>query len=45
MDSWVVRLSIRAKDDFKVTAVVVSIFNQAGELIEEGNAVIQNDER
>ena len=38
------KIIIRAKDDFKVTAVVVSIFNQAGELIEEGNAVIQNDE-
>jgi hypothetical protein len=34
---------IRAKDDFKVTAVVVSIYNQAGELIEEGNAIIQNE--
>ncbi len=35
---------IRAKDDFKVSAVVVSIYDQAGKMIEEGNAVIQNDE-
>jgi hypothetical protein len=38
------QIIIRAKDDFKIVAVLDSIFNQAGDLIEEGNAIIQNDE-
>jgi hypothetical protein len=38
------QIIIGAKDDFKVTAVAVSIFNKAGEIIEEGDAFIQNDE-
>jgi hypothetical protein len=37
-------LLVDASDDFKVTGVVVSIHNAAGDLIETGNAVIQENE-
>jgi hypothetical protein len=32
---------VRATDDFKVAGVTVSVYNQAGELVEEGNALPQ----
>ena len=35
---------VYAKDDFKVAAVQVSVHNQAGDLIEKGNAVLQENE-
>jgi hypothetical protein len=35
---------IRASDDFKVAVVLVSIYNQAGELVEEGNAIMRENE-
>ena len=35
---------VHAKDDFKVAAVVVSVYNPAGDLIEKGNAVLQENE-
>src|SRR5450432_1729913 len=35
---------VHAKDDFKVAAVVVSVYNQVGDLIEKGNAVLQENE-
>jgi hypothetical protein len=35
---------VRATDDFKVAAVVVSVYNQAGNLIEGGNAILQDNE-
>ena len=35
---------IRATDDFKVTNVLVSIYNPAGDLVDEGNAILQNQE-
>ena len=38
------QIIVRATDDFKVAAVVVSIYNQAGDLIEEGHATIQKDD-
>jgi hypothetical protein len=38
------QIIVRASDDFKVVHVVVSIYNQDGNLIEEGNAVNQKDE-
>ena len=37
-------LLVNATDDFKVTGVVVSIHNAAGDLVETGNAVIQENE-
>ncbi|SDF01644.1 hypothetical protein [Chitinophaga filiformis] len=36
-------LLIRALDDFKVTAVTVSIRTAAGAIVEEGNAVLQSN--
>lgn len=36
-------ITIRATDDFKVVGVVVSIYNQAGNLVEQGNAVNQEN--
>ena len=36
---------IRATDDFKVISVMVSIYNQTGDLVEEGNAVLQDNEK
>ena len=33
------KIFVHAKDDFKVTAVKISIYSASGELIEEGNAV------
>jgi hypothetical protein len=39
------QIIVRATDDFKVADVVVSIYNKAGNLIEEGNAVIQEDDQ
>ncbi len=38
------QIIVRATDDFKVAAVVVSIFNKEGDLIEEANAVVRNNE-
>jgi hypothetical protein len=38
------QIFIRATDDFKVANVVVSVYNPAGELLERGNAVIQEIE-
>jgi len=35
---------VHATDDFKVAAVVVSVYNQAGVLIEEGKAILQENE-
>jgi hypothetical protein len=35
---------VRATDNFKVAGVVVSIHNQAGDLIEEGDAIMQENE-
>ena len=35
---------VHATDDFKVAVVLVSIYNQAGVLIEEGNAILQDNE-
>jgi hypothetical protein len=35
---------VRATDNFKVAGVVVSIHNQAGGLIEEGDAIMQENE-
>lgn len=35
---------IRATDDFKVTDVVLSVYRPAGELLEQGNAVMQPNE-
>jgi len=37
-------ITVKATDDFKVTGVTVSILNAAGDLIEEGNAVMQINE-
>ncbi|MDP4265754.1 MAG: hypothetical protein Q8941_24765 [Bacteroidota bacterium] len=34
---------IRATDDFKVASVVVSIYNQAGDLVEQGNALAREN--
>ncbi len=34
-------ITVKATDDFKVAAVKVSIFNAAGDLLEQGNAVMQ----
>jgi hypothetical protein len=36
-------LTIRATDNFKVAGVTVSIHNAAGELVERGNAIVQED--
>ena len=36
-------IMVRATDDFKVAALKVSIHNGAGDLLEEGDAVIQED--
>ncbi len=38
------KVLVDASDDFKVTGVVVSIHNAAGDLVETGNAVIQENE-
>ncbi len=38
------QIVVRATDDFKVVTVKVSIYNKSGDLIEEGNAVVQNVE-
>jgi hypothetical protein len=38
------QIIVSATDDFKVTGVTVSIYNQAGVLIEEGNAIIQKED-
>jgi hypothetical protein len=38
------QITVQATDDFKVASVVVSIYNQSGDLIEEGNATVQKDE-
>jgi hypothetical protein len=35
---------VRATDDFKVAAVVVSVHNQAGNLVEQGNAIMRENE-
>ena len=35
---------IYAKDNFKVAAVLVSVYNKTGSLVEKGNAVLQENE-
>ena len=37
-------ITVKATDDFKVAAVKVSIFNAAGDLLEQGNAIMQINE-
>jgi hypothetical protein len=39
------QIIIRAMDDFKVIGVVVAVYNKAGDLLEQGNAVAREDEK